>query len=830
MSSTGDAQKMADKNNPNNTEPNFWEKFLTWTQFVYMIRVPIVAGLVIFLFPLIVFFLAPTLLRGLYDLTEHPFLSSIWFSLFTFLFGWTVMISAKLVLFYGGERLGVENHIQVWFRENVRKKYLIKYRVIFILVFLGASLTLSGIFWVNRLTGKFDLYLLLRLISGLIIGLIAALILLFLADLIQSYLYEPHDAESLKHLLFPFDSKILERMRQKRHDSSGKTRKNRIIDWIKSNRIVGRGYFCYDEPGAPLQSGHSTAMVLFVVFLVIYILFGFSYRISAFISSIFVHENYDIPWGVPAIVYIPILAAVLCWALSAMSFFLDSYRIPLLVPVVFAVIVMSFIFNRGHEYQTVSRAATERTVVSPQEITQEGKEDYIIVVTADGGGIQAAAWTAQVLSGIEEACRNEIDVQGCSSKIRLISSVSGGSIGAMYFVNAFDADRKGLPADNKELQAIVDRAETSSLKYVAWGLAYPDFLNNILPVFDTDRGQELEKAWADNNYIPKDEQKPEDIKALKESLTKPLSTWKEGVKEKWRPAVIFNTTIAETGERFLISTADVKKRIPDDNRQESAKTADDCSRIAKENINNSATGSRNFYQLFPCDDIPIMTAARLSASFPYVSPAAKSKIKGDYNNYNSAHIVDGGYYDNYGIVSLSEWLDEFLRQPNHPTKVLVVQIRCNDTGYNSVEDPTDGWLYQILAPLNTLYNVRTSGQRSRGDLEFKQLQENWMMKDVNIQSVVFNFALKSPDNRQNNQSQAEREKECPAEKYKPPLSWHLTSCEKEMIKRAWNTNLNTENEGWKQFKKILACFRGLEKCEAEPKNCLNQPEKQQGDF
>lgn len=816
MASTNDAQKMADKNAPDDREPNFWEKFLTWTQFIYMIRVPIVAGLVIFLFPLIVIYLAPTLLRGLYDLAEHPFRSSLWFSLFTFLFAWTVMISAKLVLFYGGERLGVDNHIQIWFREKVRKKYVIKYRLTFIIVLLGACLTLSGLFWINRLTNKSDY---LCLLLGSICGLIAALILLFLADLIQSYIYPPRDAESLRYVLYPFNSKILERTRKRQPNSPGKVRKSRIINWIKSSRIIGRGYFCYDEPGAPLQGGHSTAMVLFVIFLTIYILFGFSFMISASLSTIFVRENYDIPWGVPAIVYIPILGAVLCWGLSAMTFFLDSYRIPLLVPVVFALVFMSFILGQGHNYQTLPRDTTRKAVLSPQEVAEEGKEDYIIVVAADGGGIQAAAWTAQVLSGLEQACRIEFnDSQACGSKIRLISSVSGGSIGAMYFVNAFNATDKGLPPDSRELQAIVERAETSSIKNVAWGLAYPDFLNSVLPVFDTDRGQELERAWADNSYLKTNEQSAEQIKAAKQSLKEPLSTWKEGVKEKWRPAIIFNTTIAETGERFLISTSDIDERNPDYNQQD-AQTAEDCSRIAKENLSRPATGGRNFYEIFPCNDIPIMTAARLSASFPYVSPAARSKIKGEYNNYNKAHIVDGGYYDNYGIVSLSEWLDQLLKPENRPTtKVLVVQIRCNDTGYSSVENPTDGWLYQILAPLNTLYNVRTSGQRSRGDLEFNRLRAYWALKkDVNIQSVVFNFALAKklaiegkldiqPENAQNKASQTEE--------YEPPLSWHLTPGEKQKIKEAWETNLTTPNEGWDSFKKILACFRTGENCES----------------
>src|SRR6185437_8703851 len=52
-------------------------------------------------------------------------------------------------------------------------------------------------------------------------------------------------------------------------------------------------------------------------------------------------------------------------------------------------------------------------------------------------------------------------------------------------------------------------------------------------------------------------------------------------------------------------------------------------------------------------DLPLATAAQLSASFPYVSSAAAfPRAQGE----KSAHFVDGGYYDNDGTVSAIEFL------------------------------------------------------------------------------------------------------------------------------------------------------------------------------
>src|SRR6202008_4868479 len=63
----------------------------------------------------------------------------------------------------------------------------------------------------------------------------------------------------------------------------------------------------------------------------------------------------------------------------------------------------------------------------------------VILVAANGGGIQAAAWSARVLTGIEEGCRSGGDCGGRSfaRSVRVISAVSGGSVGAMYFANAY---------------------------------------------------------------------------------------------------------------------------------------------------------------------------------------------------------------------------------------------------------------------------------------------------------------------------------------------------------------------------------------------------------
>ena len=68
-----------------------------------------------------------------------------------------------------------------------------------------------------------------------------------------------------------------------------------------------------------------------------------------------------------------------------------------------------------------------------------------------------------------------------------------------------------------------------------------------------------------------------------------------------------------------------------------------------------------------------VTAARLSAAFPYVSPAAR------LDGVEPYHLVDGGYYDFYGLVALSQWVDDALeelqRDQQLPERIGVVIAR-----------------------------------------------------------------------------------------------------------------------------------------------------------
>jgi hypothetical protein len=69
-----------------------------------------------------------------------------------------------------------------------------------------------------------------------------------------------------------------------------------------------------------------------------------------------------------------------------------------------------------------------------------------------------------------------------------------------------------------------------------------------------------------------------------------------------------------------------------------------------------------------------------------------------------------------------------------------------------------------------MLDVRTTGQRSHNDEDFRRLQELWCAKGVQIDTAVFEF--------QGN---------------RPPLSWHLTGLDKKRLDDQWTRESSGPN-------------------------------------
>jgi hypothetical protein len=522
--------------------------------------------------------------------------------------------------------------------------------------------------------------------------------------------------------------------------------------------VLGPGYVT--ERGA-LGPGHSISLFYLGVFVLGY------FWLYAYTSPEKIAAN-DACWDLPALLYVLVLLVVLAFLLPAFAFLFDYFRVPLVVAVVAVSSIAGWVADTDHYFDAVPVPSSDARLVEPLTAADAARAwasrydqnaaPAMILATASGGGIVAAGWTARALAGLDESLGEQF-----TNSLALVSGVSGGSVGAMYFLDRLPADRQ---LDDAARARIVDGAEASALGAVGWGLVYPDLWRALAgPVFATvsdlafDRGWAIEQAWR-RWLVPS-----------KEPLS--LVGWREGVARGSRPASIFNATLVETGERLMLTPQDTK----------------------------SEHGARGFLDLYANEcpretpgcrsDVAILTAARLSATFPYVSPMARGRWL-ETRDALPYHTADGGYYDNSGVLSAIQWLRsavadvkvvEALRQ----RPILFLRIAVSAPTSPTPEDlrRPRAWLYGLFGPALTLNSVRTSTQFFRSDFEVELLKAS-LGADLKICEVEV-FLPEDDPTKDGVESRS-------------PLSWHLSRAERGAIAERWKSE---RREVVPQLRKLL---------------------------
>ncbi len=663
--------------------------------FLMLARVPLLCALVLVVFPLSS--LRSSLFANLLDITPRGMSVVTLAGLST---AWTTLVTGWVVMSYGHLRFhGITFQTSLELPQPVH----FAWSGLLTLPLIGAVLWYSP----RQLSsGQGRAGFTIRMLIGILIGALLACGLLWLAQILfQDAVSRPGPVSNVATW---------------------------FLTWLA--RCVGTaGYFC----GNKLLKGHLLSAILFSLTFSLYAIVGCLHYAPRWLK-------------VATLTYVRLLITLACWTLSGITFAADRWRIPIVLLLGIWLLITAQLPNTDHFYRTKTPDDPRSEgcfpdTPNPAEVLLASKSPKVILVAASGGGIQAAAWTARVLTGLELEWRKTQpdDPNAFSKSLRLISSVSGGGVGAMYFVNQYNGSGT-LPAED-QLNEVVADAKASSLEDVAWRLAYHDLLHVLFPIFPRSfagRGRALERAWTRTSP---------DASRLESNLTK----WSADVWNGLRPANIFNATLVETGERLLLSTTYIPHPP-------------------------GTVGRWDFHSIYQkTRDVAVVTAARLSATFPYVGPASRADV--DPVGGEASHVVDGAYYDNYGVSTLVELLDVALDYQQSQGKlsggreILVIQIREQPSPASAKvpKGSHPGWFFQTYAPLEALFEVRTAGQRSHNQVELKLLQDKWAGK-VNIAPpAIFEFGSR-PDGSP------------PPDIPPPPLSWHLTARQQEAIESDWN--------------------------------------------
>jgi len=437
-------------------------------------------------------------------------------------------------------------------------------------------------------------------------------------------------------------------------------------------------------------------------------------------------------------------------------------RFPVVGSLLLFAVVISPI-NDNHQVRTLEKQSKVDPITLKQSFeqwdAQADPEKPMVLITTAGGGLRASYWTGVILGRFQD------QLPQFNRQIFAISGVSGGSVGAVFY-NAALGDKKGCnnhgqtPCFEKKLLQSIGK---DYLAPTAASMLYGDLLQRFIPfrIFD-DRAAALEESWE----VGFKQTYPDSNCSLDQSFDNFYNQSHCHKSQKWMPQLLINGTYEESGKRLLTSALKVEPKVFLD--------------------------THDFFQLNEKLAIRASTAALNSARFSYVSPA------GTFGK-NTGHVIDGGYFENYGAITLSNlinWLKK--NDTNFSKRGLIVIAISNDSSIPlqqyqldaiPVNAKSNNFINEILAPILGLANTRSG----HGMLAYKQLQQNVEEKHMGNNTKMVHFYL------QPNEGQA------------PPLGWILSEASKQNMRRQI-----TEPHNCNAYNSILKSF------EVNDKSCLTQ--------
>jgi hypothetical protein len=281
------------------------------------------------------------------------------------------------------------------------------------------------------------------------------------------------------------------------------------------------------------------------------------------------------------------------------------------------------------EYEQLKEAVGERPKIAKalqlwrnariEQGHPQGRPLPLIIVAAEGGASRAATWLLSVMRRLDQETRGEF-----GRHLFAISGVSGGSLGAVTYLQAlreYGRPDSTLDWQNSNVQRGLQALAEGDLLAAA---AATYFLNDTVGRLFLnlwrgmpDRAEALERAferhWADPAAWAIASDRAEGmLLAMRSDL--PAGA----------PHLLLNGTDVHVGRRLITSTI---RFDPED---------------------DLFPGSEDLMWMLH-QDIAASTAVTNSARFPYISPAGRFFLKG-----TPRQVVDGGYFENYGLRTATE--------------------------------------------------------------------------------------------------------------------------------------------------------------------------------
>lgn len=386
----------------------------------------------------------------------------------------------------------------------------------------------------------------------------------------------------------------------------------------------------------------------------------------------------------------------------------------------------------------------------------------LVFVCCSGGGQRAAIWTIRNLQMADSIAG------GCLMKHTvLITGASGGMIGAAFYRELYLRKMQGQQVNINDInyarQMGKDNLNAIMFNFVVNDMFFRSLTFNYLEKsYYQDRGEALEAELnhSTNSMLDKsvaDYQKPEAAATI--------------------PMMLLSPTIINDGRKLYISPQHVSYMVGSD------------SMWRRDNIRHvQAVEFHRFFAAQGADRLRFLTALRMSATFPYITPTV------ELPSIPSMQVMDAGMTDNYGIDDALKFAFVFRDWIRENTSgVVMLSIRDASSEKNIEQERRQTLAEKIISTIGGFYAVWEDIQNNYNDAGVSYAR-SWLGTRLDYIEIPYMPDFNSGTNMSRDSISLKVVRGA-------SLSWHLTRFEKENIQQSIMRPDNLKAFG--RLKKIL---------------------------
>ncbi len=412
--------------------------------------------------------------------------------------------------------------------------------------------------------------------------------------------------------------------------------------------------------------------------------------------------------------------------------------------------------SAAHYQQDTANTLAILNTWQQREVAAHGTLPKMVLICTSGGGLRSALWTTTALQAADSLTEGRLMDQA-----RLITGASGGLIGAAYFRELVLQKKKR--EDQRSVESIVLAAEPSERSI--YSRYYLDQIaqDNLNPMVFTLLVNDLfvrhqSFAYAGNAYAKDrgyafEQQFNQNTGGI---LDKKLTDYRADERAARIPMLLLSPAVVNDGRKMFISAQRMSYMNP----------APDGAALEGKTSYPAKVKGVDFMRFFAeqgSEQLPFLTALRMNAAFPYVTPNVTLPTR------PRIQIMDAGITDNFGVSDAVRFTYVFQDWINtHTSGVVLLTVRDSEKDEPISEPDSPSLIQKMTGPFRFLYDNLFNIQDVNND-DRLEYAEAWLDVDLHCVSLEYSSYVTEPDAFGKFTSE------------RPSLSWRLTSREKNNL-------------------------------------------------